>query len=991
MQSRTRSLRTLMGLTLSLSLITCSDGTGPSPTPSSVASAQGNAQTATVGQLLGAGLAVLVNGSDGQPFEGAGVNWAVASGGGSVSPASSTTDAEGMATTQWTLGTTAGQQSVTATVQGLQPVVFTATATPGAPAQVALGPASPRIDALQGTVQLSASLQDQFGNALTGGTFTWSSEDEAVVTVAAGTGLATGVAVGIAEVTATETGSGASGSVSLEVRQVPAQVEITPADPQVAVGGALQLSARVEDANDHEIPEPTVAWASLDETIATVDADGLLTGVAEGTAEVRATSGEVSVTTDALVLLEADDFEPQADQDVGGAMTVGTLRVPAGVTLTATSDLVITALEDVEIAGTITGDCVAIQVQGRGAATYSGRIANACAGGEGNTPPDVLLVNDGPLTIQEAVFTFAGNLEIKNDPTVSEDDFSDLGPAAPAGVVGAGLSTSNLQGGLCFVAGAVFEPASSAAREGADGVAAGAEGADAGNVSLTCRGDLQMRGGPDGPAEVGGKDGGAGGDAMNPDPGTDDASGRGGDGGDGGDVNVRATGDLTFEGINGGTILRLTDGGRGGDATVLGRDPGGNATAEGGTGGDGGNMRVEAGGTVAISPGGLHIEVGDGGRGGEAIANAGNGRDAGATAATNGGNAKATGGAAGHSVDGKLRARGSVVGRASITTGGGDGGQGGDATAVAGKGGDGNLQFPDGANGGNMEATGGKGGDARTKDITGTTLGTSGDGGDIVVKSGRGGQGADRCSIPDTGGKGGKGGSASGQPGAGGGGDNPGNQGGTTAGAQAGNGGDGEDGEGPGTGGDPGDDSNLSPGSGRIDEGPNFERGDDGNPCPVEPPQQALADLSVIPNSGGVVPPGSHPVPLHDVDTGENAGSVNLRTVGDGPHFLGMSPPRVGVGGGSGWAIDWIRNALFIQAIQICMINTFGVTPDNPITIQQRDSGGNALATTTVGDPTANGGCQDVEVHPEASSVEMNVPEEAVADFFDLLFSLGLL
>ena len=75
MQSRTRSLRTLMGLTLSLSLITCSDGTGPSPTPSSVASAQGNAQTATVGQLLGAGLAVLVNGSDGQPFEGAGVTW----------------------------------------------------------------------------------------------------------------------------------------------------------------------------------------------------------------------------------------------------------------------------------------------------------------------------------------------------------------------------------------------------------------------------------------------------------------------------------------------------------------------------------------------------------------------------------------------------------------------------------------------------------------------------------------------------------------------------------------------------------------------------------------------------------------------------------------------------------------------------------------------------------------------------------------------------
>ena len=989
MRRRHRPLRIFVGLFLGLSLGTCGDGTGPTPAPEAISDTEGDGQTATVGQLLGAGLAVLVTGSDGAPFAGANVAWSVTSGGGSVSPASSQTDAQGRATTQWTLGPVAGQQSVTATVEGLSPTTFTATATPGAPTQVEVGPLAPRIDALGGTVQLSAELQDQFGNAVTGGTFSWSSDDEGVVTVSPGTGLATGVTVGTAEVTATASGGGASGSATVEVRQVPADVEITPAAPQVAVGTSLQLNAEVSDANGNPIPAPDVSWSSANDGIATVDAAGLLTGVGEGTVMVTATSGDASATVEAEVVLTADDFEPAADMDVGGAMTVGTFRVPAGVTLTVTSDLVVNALEDVEIAGTLAGDCVRIDVLGRQAATYSGAIGNACTGGGGDTP-DITLVNDGPLTISGGVFTYAGNLEIKNDPEVSEEDFSDLGPAAPRGLVGGGLATADLQGGLCFVAGAVFQPSTTAARGGTDGTASGSGGADAGNVSLTCQGDLQMRGGADGPAEVNGRDGGAGGDAMNPDPGTDDASGRGGDGGSGGDVNVRATGDVTFEGIDGGTIIRLTDGGRGGDATVLGRDPGGNATAEGGMGGDGGNMRVEAGGTVAISPGGLHIEVGKGGDGGEAIANAGNGMDAGAGAATPGGSAKATGGDAGHSVDGKLRARGSVVGRGNITTGGGDGGAGGEATAVAGKGGNGNLEFPDGAQGGNMEAHGGMGGDARTRDITGTTLGESGDGGDILVRNGRGGQGADRCSIPDAGGSGGQGGSATGEPGAGGGGDNPGVQGGTTVGAQAGNGGDGGDGDGPGGGGDPGDDTGLEPGSGRVDEGPNFEMGDPGDPCPVEPPREAAPRLSDVPNSGGVVPPGPHEVGLYAVDNGEYLGDLILETLGeDENHYVALNPPRIGTNNLGGWGIGVGGIDAVLLAFQVCLINTFGVTPDNPVTIVQQDQEGNTLATETIGDPDANGGCTEMEMEPLTWFLLMLTGDDSsIVDFGGMIFQI---
>src|SRR5699024_11333277 len=54
----------------------------------------------------------------GNPVAGASVQWAAVTGGGSVAPATSSTDAAGAAQTVWTLGTTAGAQSASATVTG---------------------------------------------------------------------------------------------------------------------------------------------------------------------------------------------------------------------------------------------------------------------------------------------------------------------------------------------------------------------------------------------------------------------------------------------------------------------------------------------------------------------------------------------------------------------------------------------------------------------------------------------------------------------------------------------------------------------------------------------------------------------------------------------------------------------------------------------------------------------------------------------------------
>jgi len=85
---------------------------------------------------------VIVRDANGNPVAGVSVTFAVASGGGTVAPTSPvTTGANGIAAvTSWTLGTTAGPNTLTATATGLtgSPLTFTATGTAGAASSIAV-------------------------------------------------------------------------------------------------------------------------------------------------------------------------------------------------------------------------------------------------------------------------------------------------------------------------------------------------------------------------------------------------------------------------------------------------------------------------------------------------------------------------------------------------------------------------------------------------------------------------------------------------------------------------------------------------------------------------------------------------------------------------------------------------------------------------------------------------------------------------------------
>ncbi|HMA21735.1 MAG TPA: Ig-like domain-containing protein [Gemmatimonadaceae bacterium] len=92
--------------------------------------------TGVAGSAASPSPSVVVKDQRGDPMSGVTVNFAVTSGGGSVSSASAVTDASGPATVTWTLGTTAGSNQLTASAGTLGTVTFTATSVAGAAASM---------------------------------------------------------------------------------------------------------------------------------------------------------------------------------------------------------------------------------------------------------------------------------------------------------------------------------------------------------------------------------------------------------------------------------------------------------------------------------------------------------------------------------------------------------------------------------------------------------------------------------------------------------------------------------------------------------------------------------------------------------------------------------------------------------------------------------------------------------------------------------------
>ena len=163
---------------------------------------------------------------------------------------------------------------------------------PPLPTTVTVSPATAELAALGATVQLSAQVQDQNGQVMSGATVTWASGAAAVATVDA-SGLVTAVANGTATITATA--GSASGSATVTVAQVVSSVTVVPAEASfAALGDTVRLTAEAFDANGHPVAGAELSWETSDAAVATVDASGLVTAVANGTSTITATAGSAS-------------------------------------------------------------------------------------------------------------------------------------------------------------------------------------------------------------------------------------------------------------------------------------------------------------------------------------------------------------------------------------------------------------------------------------------------------------------------------------------------------------------------------------------------------------------------------------------------------------------------------------------------------------------------------------------------------------------------
>ncbi len=240
-------------------------------------------------------LAAEVRDQNSNVMAGASVTWM--SGTGTVATVDATGLVAGVAVGTATITASAGSAQGTAQITVVTaPVVSVEVSSPAEP--IALG------EPLQlgETLQLSAEALDENGRPIPGVVFSWESSDTSVATVDA-TGLVTGVAAG----TATITASAGDVRTSVEITVVSAtnpvvSVDVSPSAETIVIGVTLQLSAEALDENGQAVSDAEFSWESSDISVATVDATGLVTGVAAGTATITASAGDVQGAVEITVV-----------------------------------------------------------------------------------------------------------------------------------------------------------------------------------------------------------------------------------------------------------------------------------------------------------------------------------------------------------------------------------------------------------------------------------------------------------------------------------------------------------------------------------------------------------------------------------------------------------------------------------------------------------------------------------------------------------------
>ena len=335
----------------------------------------GDNQTSTVNSALPLALVVEVTDASGNRIPNVPIQW-TAEGGGSVSAASTVTDANGQASVTRVLGGTAGVQTTVADAGLLagSPVTFTSTATAGNAAGITKvqGDNQSGSPGAQLALPLIVEVRDELGNPIPDRPVSWvvgagGGSVSAETTPTNAEGRATinwtlGPAVGANSVNAVVSGVGTAtfnatataGSPSAE------NSEVSAAPSTISVNSQATITVVVRDASNIPVSGASVIVASsgtgntITPNPATTGSNGVATftfrsTVGEETKTITATAGGVAIDDQAMITVQrtgsdteirSTDPEPSTvGQSVRVAFTVDGLGgTPAGqVTVTADS------------------------------------------------------------------------------------------------------------------------------------------------------------------------------------------------------------------------------------------------------------------------------------------------------------------------------------------------------------------------------------------------------------------------------------------------------------------------------------------------------------------------------------------------------------------------------------------------------------------------------------------------------------------------------
>ena len=168
--------------------------------------------------------------------------------------------------------------------------------------RVAITPNSASIASIGETLQLEAASYDKRNKPITSAVFTWTTSDPGVATVD-GNGRVTAVANGVAQISASV--GNAQTSATVIVMQTAETITVRPDSVTLrAIGETALLTATATDSGGSAISDPVVNWSSSDPGVATVNHEGLVTAVSNGTATITATldgaSAFATVTVSAI-------------------------------------------------------------------------------------------------------------------------------------------------------------------------------------------------------------------------------------------------------------------------------------------------------------------------------------------------------------------------------------------------------------------------------------------------------------------------------------------------------------------------------------------------------------------------------------------------------------------------------------------------------------------------------------------------------------------